>query len=61
MELKEMVGKKVEIIAGKDDKTYLHSGVLAEISREHVHLIAGDGSGEWIPRKSIISIKEAKL
>jgi len=53
MELEEMLGKKVEVTTMKDGKSYVHSGVLTDIIDEYIHLESEDGSGEWIPRKSI--------
>ena len=50
MELEKMKGKQVEITT-KTGKIY--SGVLTDITDEYIHLESEDGSGEWIPRKSI--------
>lgn len=59
-ELKEMLGKRVEITTRKDGKIYIHSGILTDIIDEYIHLESDDGSGVWIAKKLIISIKEAK-
>lgn len=53
MELEKMLGKKVEITTTKDNKSYVHSGILTDIIDEYIHLESEDGSGEWIPKKSI--------
>lgn len=53
MELEQMKGKKVEITTKKDDKTYVHSGILTDIVFAYIHLRSPDGSGLWISKKSI--------
>lgn len=57
MELEQMKGKKVEITTKTGE---IHSGILADIIEEYIHLESPDGSGEWVPKKSITNVKEVK-
>lgn len=54
-------GRQVEVTTKKDDKTYTHLGVLTDIVFAYIHLRSPDGAGEWIPKKSIVSVEEVKV
>lgn len=60
VELEEMMGRQVEITTKKDDKIYTHLGILTDVVFAYIYLQSPDGSGAWIPKKSITNVKEVK-
>lgn len=51
-------GKTIEITTKTGE---IHSGILTQIIEGYIHLESPDGSGEWIAKKSIVSVEEVKV
>lgn len=55
---KEMMGNKLEVVTKGGE---IYSGLLDDIVFGYIHLQLQNGSGVWIPKKSIVSVEEVKV